>query len=533
RGFSLIESLACGFSQTFYEYVHKRHHQGNSDLVQQVVEAFDLDIEVRVRDGGVGSRALQHFFQVVDDFKGLDGGVSLRALLAYLSAAGDDDNELDHALPSADDSVKLMTIHKAKGLEWPCVVLPLWLNNVFPSYQGRAKWTSQGHAVPVDLLRDGHRFRRIENWANKEAIKGHNAELLQATRTEDRRLAYVAVTRARQHLLCSTHWWGPTQVTPRGPSTFLTEIQQVPGVVREFDAQRPEKTVKGEWSNPMLRSPLAPWPPPSEPEDLAQRRAAAEEVRKHLPSDDADAVTMSPAEAFDGWPVASTERAEEWVRLARALSVEALEEAQPVLEVMMPATLSASDLVYLRRDREQFARVLRRPMPPRPSTRAATRGIRFHTWVEHRFGQLTISDVSAFDPGADLDGTDLQDLKQAFENSEYAQLTPHKVEADIDIILGGSRVRGRIDAVYDHEQPDGTRRWEVVDWKTGTKNADPIQLAIYRLAWAEKMEIELTEVDAAFLYLADSSGTGRKEVPDLARFTREYLESLADGSVTD
>ena len=31
RGFSLIESLACGFSQTFYEYVHKRHHQGNSD----------------------------------------------------------------------------------------------------------------------------------------------------------------------------------------------------------------------------------------------------------------------------------------------------------------------------------------------------------------------------------------------------------------------------------------------------------------------------------------------------------------------
>ena len=293
-----------------------------SDLVQQVVEAFDLDIEVRVRDGGVGSRALQHFFQVVDDFKGLDGGVSLRALLAYLSAAGDDDNELDHALPSADDSVKLMTIHKAKGLEWPCVVLPLWLNNVFPSYQGRAKWTSQGHAVPVDLLRDGHRFRRIENWANKEAIKGHNAELLQATRTEDRRLAYVAVTRARQHLLCSTHWWGPTQVTPRGPSTFLTEIQQVPGVVREFDAQRPEKTVKGEWSNPMLRSPLAPWPPPSEPEDLAQRRAAAEEVRKHLPSDDADAVTMSPAEAFDGWPVASTERAEEWVRLAREAQIQ-------------------------------------------------------------------------------------------------------------------------------------------------------------------------------------------------------------------
>jgi fatty acid desaturase len=31
RIFSLTESLAMGFSQTFYEYVHQRHHMGNSD----------------------------------------------------------------------------------------------------------------------------------------------------------------------------------------------------------------------------------------------------------------------------------------------------------------------------------------------------------------------------------------------------------------------------------------------------------------------------------------------------------------------
>ena len=31
RLFSLLESITIGFSQTFYEYVHQRHHMGNSD----------------------------------------------------------------------------------------------------------------------------------------------------------------------------------------------------------------------------------------------------------------------------------------------------------------------------------------------------------------------------------------------------------------------------------------------------------------------------------------------------------------------
>lgn len=41
RAFSLVESLACGFSQTFYEYVHKRHHVGNSDRQDEKGETVD------------------------------------------------------------------------------------------------------------------------------------------------------------------------------------------------------------------------------------------------------------------------------------------------------------------------------------------------------------------------------------------------------------------------------------------------------------------------------------------------------------
>ena len=42
---------------------------------------------------------------------------------------------------------------------------------------------------------------------------------------EERRLAYVAVTRPRRLLLCSGYWWGDGVKRPRGPSVFLREIQ--------------------------------------------------------------------------------------------------------------------------------------------------------------------------------------------------------------------------------------------------------------------------------------------------------------------
>ena len=46
------------------------------------------------------------------------------------------------------------------------------------------------------------------------------------------------------------------------------------------------------------------------------------------------------------------------------------------------------------------------------------------------------------------------------------------------------------------------RRYEIVDWKTGRgQDADPLQLAVYRLAWAEQQGLPLARVGAAFLYV--------------------------------
>ena len=79
-------------------------------------------------------------------------------------------------------------------------------------------------------------------------------------------------------------------------------------------------------------------------------------------------------------------------------------------------------------------------------------------------------------------------------------------------------VRGRIDAVY--AEPDG--RWLVVDWKTSSRqDEDPLQLALYRLAWADLVGVRLEDVDAAFHYVRSGETVRPGELPD-----RAALEAL-------
>jgi DNA helicase-2/ATP-dependent DNA helicase PcrA len=170
-----------------------------------------------------------------------------------------------------------------------------------------------------------------------------------------------------------------------------------------------------------------------------------------------------------------------------------------VREVPLPTSLSASQVVRLRADEEQFARELARPMP-RPPAPAARRGTRFHAWVEALFDERPLLDPSEL-PGAEDDevGTDedLAVLQQAFLASPWAGRKPYAVEAPFALPLAGRVVRGRIDAVYDL----GDGRWQVVDWKTGREAADPVQLAVYRLAWARLRDVPVEQVAASFLYV--------------------------------
>jgi len=68
-------------------------------------------------------------------------------------------------------------------------------------------------------------------------------------------------------------------------------------------------------------------------------------------------------------------------------------------------------------------------------------------------------------------------------------------------VRAGQVVRGRIDAVYTEQTADADG-YLLVDWKTNrSATADPLQLGIYRLAWAELHDVPLEQVRAAFYYV--------------------------------
>jgi DNA helicase-2/ATP-dependent DNA helicase PcrA len=169
----------------------------------------------------------------------------------------------------------------------------------------------------------------------------------------------------------------------------------------------------------------------------------------------------------------------------------------------LPSSLTATALARLRDDPEGFARDLARPMP-RPPAPAARFGTRFHAWVEARFGQQQLIDADELPGRADAeidDADDLAALVGAFETGAFADRVPHAVEAPFALVLDGQVVRGRIDAVY-AEQVDGEPGFLVVDWKTNRQqSADPLQLAVYRLAWAELAGVPVERVRAGFYYV--------------------------------
>ncbi|MQS09642.1 PD-(D/E)XK nuclease family protein, partial [Streptomyces alkaliphilus] len=168
------------------------------------------------------------------------------------------------------------------------------------------------------------------------------------------------------------------------------------------------------------------------------------------------------------------------------------------------------------------------PRPPRP---AARRGTRFHAWVESRFEELALPLLGEDEhPGGDpeedpaiRDERELDALKEAFARTPWARRTPHRVEAPFELRLAGRVVRGRIDAVY--RTDDG---WEIIDWKTGrSHSADPLQLAVYRVAWAEQHDLPLSRVTAAFLYVRTGELVRPAVLPD-----RAGLEAILRGDAS-
>jgi DNA helicase II / ATP-dependent DNA helicase PcrA len=511
-----------------------RGHAGRplAELVTEVERTLGLDIEVASRPGTdpAAARAdLDAFADAAAAFAGDTREPTLGAFLAYLAAAESEEFGLEAGQVGETDSVKLATVHAAKGLQWAAVFVPGLASggqrHVFPAKpRVSTRWTDNARLLPFSLRGDAADLPVLAGLSGTE-LAGFTAACTARDLAEERRLAYVAATRAAYLLGCSGYWW--SDGTSRlGPSQFLTEIRAAcaggAGEVGEWQPEPEPDTV-----NPALAEPLtASWPgtgsgPPVEVRDAgALVDAALRDLRAASPPADGDGAAASPrCDADTQPPDGFAELITAWRRDTDLLLAEreSRQAGQPVT-VALPRQLAVSALVTMARDPAELARQVRRPMPRGPVLQA-DRGTAFHLWLEQRFGQAPLIGTDELPGAADeLPGAadelsaepgvpDLDWLRARFEAGEWASRWPAEVEVPFETLIGDRVVRGRIDAVF-ADAPGGG--FDVVDWKTGRppssaaeKRAVAVQLAAYRLAWAALAGVGVEDVRAAFYYVRD------------------------------
>jgi DNA helicase-2/ATP-dependent DNA helicase PcrA len=499
-----------------------------AELAAEVERALVLDVEVAARPGRAPAAArtnLDAFADVADRFSVTADRPTLGAFLAWLETARDRERGLEPGLAEPDaDAVQILTVHAAKGLEWDVVAVPGLVEGTFPARTvsasfdadagwqlGPAKdrgWLGDLGAVPHALRGDRDSLPDVR-WDLASTQAELREELAAYERAggdheidEERRLAYVALTRARQALLLTAHVCGEGS-TPRLPSRFLDEIDGHPAVTAGPRASLPDGPSE---PNPRTLEPFSrAWPF----DPLGARRQAVEvgagSVLREL-----SALPDIPRQGGPSHEEPDSRRhgnaAERWSWETTALLAERDAQRDGTVRVSLPTHVSASRLVRLVDDAPALALDLRRPMPQRPRP-AARRGTAFHAWVEQRLRAAAIVDVLDLPGAADEDPAreeDLAVMQRSFLASEWADREVVAVEVPIETPVDGTVVRGRVDAVL--ARPGGGV--DVVDWKTGRKptgaaaRARAVQLAAYRLAWSRLHDLPLEQVGAAFFYVS-------------------------------
>jgi DNA helicase II / ATP-dependent DNA helicase PcrA len=490
--------------------------QPTVDLITEVITTTGLDVEIEAGDPALAVARMANvhaFLDAAAQFTGLDGDADLSAFLAYLRAAEDNEDGLDIGAVSDADTVKLMTIHAAKGLEWDIVAVPGLVDKVFPSDRSRPTWASGAHVLPFACRGDGADLPVLGGYTTTE-LKAFKDECSGDAEDEERRLAYVALTRSRHRLWLSAYVWSPTRKTSLAVSPYLNEIRADGSVlVDEWCEDPPTDAV-----NPLLAVGVVdvPWPSRPEPEEMDRRESVAAMVAAARGS-------TTSADQLSG--IART-TAESWQRDAGLLLDEIRRGRVQTVEVAIPSRLTTSQIVALAHDPDAFAAALARPMPSAPVAQAR-RGSRFHRWVEELYGASPLLEPDDLPGAEDGDVTDaeLAALQARFLAEGWGERRPAAVETPFEMVVGGRLIRGRIDAVY----RDGDGGYDVIDYKTGSVpkdfNAASIQLAVYRLAWADLAGVDADRVRAGFLYVR----TGELKRPTHL-LDRAELDTLLAGS---
>ena len=507
------------------------------DLVALAEQALDLDIEIAARVGHpMGHRALDSFHETARAFAADTDAPTLTGFLEWLDAAEEHEDAM--SAPEVEPSpgaVQLLTVHAAKGLEWDVVAVAGMDEQVFPSYTSAVKddlrvaetgWMGSASTFPFPLRADAGDLppftvgdldpAATDKPLLTETMSAYKEALGRQSLREERRLAYVAFTRARHELLLTGSHLSKTASKPRCPSRFLTELQRrdllrpyAEGWV-DFDESRP---------NPLTSlTQVGTWPLDADAAETLSgqsaeaggegtavtdrvaavrraRYAAAAQVTAAMGG--AEPVREAPAQAQP-----DDETVQRWGLEAGLLLAERSRALAGGPAVRLPEHLAATRLDDLRADRHQFALDLRRPLPPEP--RAAGRlGTVFHDAVAQRLSARgTLFGLGQAGVPDSLGPQDRDRIERWLETAENLPLLEDYVlaetETDREITIGATTLRCRMDAVFHRLDGSG---WLIVDWKTGRRQVPVDQLSVYVHAWAASQGVPTGSVRAAYVYV--------------------------------
>lgn len=505
------------------------------DFISWAERALGLDVEAaaRVDVNEVGARALAALRAQATSFKSQNPEAGAQVFLGWLNAAQDQERGLE--LPEvepAPGAVQVLTVHASKGLEWDIVVVPGLVEANFPSYRSRTKedytvlansWITQVSEFPHTLRRDYDSlppcpFIGLSPQAGKDAIlaagEEYRSELGKWEVAEERRLAYVAYTRARSQLLLTTSHYAALSKTPKMTSRFLKELERSQMVQFLADDERDD-----DLSNRALdQSSVSVWPHQLDALAGLEEPGVADVPGQAVLGKQAGlslrlraAALVSAAGGCQGAgseealqiPEGLAPQLDDWWRQARLLLQERQIRQENGQEIVLPSHLAATAMAKV--GKEDFIMSLRRPLPPPPS-KAARLGTAFHEEMSQRLNSEGTL-LSLAEAGSDrLSPADRKQVNDWLDNVADLEIlqsySPYATEIDQEIRLAGFNVRCRIDAVFKAVEK-GRAQWLIVDWKTGGQRVRVDQLSLYVHAWAASQGVDISQVRAAYVYVQD------------------------------
>lgn len=188
------------FLESLSLYIKSSRVLDLKELISLIFEESGLSVELKSGFGQIYRKKIQNIenlIKIASDFKQGPSERGHTSFILYLKdVARTDYDDPDTMEVSKENTIKIMSIHASKGLEFDVVIVPmLWKND----YLGRSN-TNQGFVIPSSLRKDSDIWARKKDFSSTRAFK----EELKGLKTEEeRRIFYVACSRARKILLLS------------------------------------------------------------------------------------------------------------------------------------------------------------------------------------------------------------------------------------------------------------------------------------------------------------------------------------------